>query len=392
MKPNFKKNSKNIIVKLISLILTLFLFSIICFGQKAFRVDLQFPTYLDLTKLSIAYDDGKTQIQIKNPVFKNGKLTISELFYSKYAALILRYPKKMHLNYGNSFFLSDKPAKIFFKEADSTGSPFDNYNLTNAYDFKAEKDQMKKNDFKEIKNLEDFIDSIGEKFGQPFDSLLKINWNNFNKQLSEKDLQYISQTGNSYYSFWFFRRNFNYLGFVTEDSVLSFFNANFPNNFKNSVEGNTITSILNGKILVKKGSVAPDFMCKAMDGNAVSLNSFRDKKYVLLTFWATWCGPCIQEIPILKAIREKYSTKNLEIISVSYQSSSYRNTADFIKKEKMNWINIYNDADLINAWGGNKTIPRVYLIDKLGKIVYERIIDDPDSPELPRLMQYLNQL
>ena len=93
-----------------------------------------------------------------------------------------------------------------------------------------------------------------------------------------------------------------------------------------------------------------------------------------------------------KSYQEKIFISNFRIISVSYESSLYRRTDDFIKKEKMDWINIYNDADLINAWGGNTTIPRIYLIDKLGKIVYDRETDDPGNLDLPTLTQYLNQL
>ena len=367
-----------------------FFFNATCFAQKRFRVTLQFPQQLDLTKLSLAYDDGKTQIQIKAPASSNGKMIVTGSFYSKYAALILRYPKKLHLNYGNSFFLSDKPAQIFFKEVGTANSPFDNYKLVNAYDYKTEKDKMKKNTFGEVKNLEDFLDSLGEKFEPPLDSLLQQNWDSKNKKLFEKGLEYVSKTGNSYYSFWYFRRNLSYPTYITADSVLRFFDTNFPDSFKKSEEGNTIKSLLHG-MMVKKGNTAPNFTCKDMNEKSISLYDYRGKKYVLLTFWATWCGPCIEEIPVIRSIKEKYSIQNLEIISVSYQST-YLATANLIKKEKMKWINIYNDTDLINAWGGTKAIPRVYLIDKLGKIIYDRDVDDPGNLELPVLKQYLNQL
>ena len=58
----------------------------------------------------------------------------------------------------------------------------------------------------------------------------------------------------------------------------------------------------------------------------------------------------------------------------------------------MNWVNIYNAADLINAWGGNKAIPRLYLIDKSGTIIYDKDIDDIGNLQLTNLKQYLNEL
>ncbi len=142
---------------------------------------------------------------------------------------------------------------------------------------------------------------------------------------------------------------------------------------------------------IKSKNVAPDFISKSIDNKKITLSEYQGKKNVLIIFWATWCSPCLEEIPIIKRIREKYSGENLEIIYVSY-ASDYLKYLKFIKEKKMNWINIYNDVDLINSYGGYKAIPRIYLINTFGKIVYNKDVDDVYDPQLSNLKYLLESM
>lgn len=364
-------------------------------GVNKFSVTIKFPNGFDFTKLNVGYDNGKSQVNIKLPPTKNGSIIVSGEYYSIYAAIILRYPKSKHYNYGNSFFLTQKPAQITFIKSDTISSPFDNYKLINAYDFKIEKDKMNQNSGIVLKELEDLALSLGDDFNKVFEDSTELNksWNTKNRILFDKEMDYVSKTGDSYYSFWYFRRDLSRPYYINADSTIRFFTTTFPSKFINSTEGNTILTLISGQETVKKGNTAPDFVCKDATGNTVSLKDYRQKKYVLLTFWATWCGPCLQEIPEIKSIRKKYSNQNLEIISVCYPSSQNLFSKE-IKKQKMDWINIYNDVDMINSYGGYKGIPRVYLINLSGQIIYDRLSDDANmkGPELPKLRKYLSEL
>lgn len=347
-------------------------------AQKQFAVTVKLPPQLDTKKLSVLFDDGKSENRISNPVIKNNAIHISQPYYGQYAAIILRYPEpdRKLFNYYRYFFVAEKPATITLLPYDSAQSPFDHYQLSNACDFKSEQEQMHQYDSVERKELDDYNALINEgKTGAANDSIAQAKGLEKFDKWNKKDLEFIRKYPDSYYSFWFFRRYLMQSDAATPDSLLSIYNTIFPAAFKNSEEGNTIVKVLKGRIGVHKNGTAPDFTGKDSSGKMVALKDYLGKKNVLLVFWATWCVPCMQEVPAIKEIRNQYSAQQLEIISVALPSD-YATFARVTKEKGMNWINIYNDADIINSYNANNSIPRVYLIDKSGTIVYDKNEDE----------------
>lgn len=113
---------------------------------------------------------------------------------------------------------------------------------------------------------------------------------------------------------------------------------------------------------------APNFYWRTQD-NEASLYQILKHKVVLINFWATWCGPCVKEIPDLIEIQEEFTNQNFEIIGVSIDKSASR-VEEFIKNVKVNYIIIHDpNAELLEAFGGSVGIPTTYLINREGKIV-----------------------
>lgn len=124
------------------------------------------------------------------------------------------------------------------------------------------------------------------------------------------------------------------------------------------------------------GSPAPDFTQNDVDGTPVSLSSFKGK-YVLLDFWASWCGPCRQENPHVVRVYDKYKDKNFTILSVSLDKPEAKAAwLKAIKDDGLSWTQVSDlkfwdnaAATLYNV----SFIPQNYLIGPDGKIVAKNL-------------------
>jgi peroxiredoxin len=123
------------------------------------------------------------------------------------------------------------------------------------------------------------------------------------------------------------------------------------------------------KRLDKVGKPATAFATENIKGGPVRLADYRGK-YVLLDFWATWCAPCLSELPRLQSAYATYHNAGFEIIGVSLDENKAA-VIDFTKVRKIPWPQVHNASssfDLVEAFGVI-TIPAVYLIDPEGVIV-----------------------
>jgi thiol-disulfide isomerase/thioredoxin len=130
------------------------------------------------------------------------------------------------------------------------------------------------------------------------------------------------------------------------------------------------------------GSMAPDFKAhNFVTGETVPLSSQRGK-VVILTFWASWCGPCKRELPILENAQRFLGKDKLTVFAVSFEENP--EAAKALKKAAANWqINVIEDH---NAWIARRyaisSIPHLFIIDRDGKVVAnhlgygDRTVDD----------------
>ena len=112
----------------------------------------------------------------------------------------------------------------------------------------------------------------------------------------------------------------------------------------------------------------PDFTLRDTNGNAVTLSSFRGKSPVLLTFWATWCGYCREEIPRLVKLKEKYGDR-LAVLGIDIEEPADK-VAAMAAKLKVNYPQLLDmDGEVAGAYGV-VGVPTLVLIDREGKGVY----------------------
>ena len=129
------------------------------------------------------------------------------------------------------------------------------------------------------------------------------------------------------------------------------------------------TSMAKNKANLAEGKAAPDFTAKTVKGEEVKLSSLKGQ-VVLLDFWATWCAPCVAELPEMKKIYEKHNGKGLTIVGISADHDE-ETLVNFVKENDVKWMQIY-DADRKPASPGTiygvMSFPTTILIDAKGNI------------------------
>ena len=115
-----------------------------------------------------------------------------------------------------------------------------------------------------------------------------------------------------------------------------------------------------------RGKPATDFELADFDGKLFRRADFQNK-VVLVNFWATWCAPCIIEIPWFVEFQKRYGPQGLEIIGISLDDELNQKVKDFVKKHKMNYTLAMGDAKVAEAFGGIIGLPTTFLIDREGK-------------------------
>jgi peroxiredoxin len=146
---------------------------------------------------------------------------------------------------------------------------------------------------------------------------------------------------------------------------------------------------LSGSPPLGKSLPAPDFTLPNLDGKMVSLVDYKGK-VILLNIWATWCPPCVEEMPSMEKLYQELREEGFEILAVSVDASGDKVVTPFMKKHKLSFPALTDTGGAVKILYQTTGVPESFIIDKDG-IIVEKIIG-PRDWATPGAISYFRNL
>jgi thiol-disulfide isomerase/thioredoxin len=347
-------------------------------GQKLYEIEIIFSgTGVNKVKIGAQVYQGFQSIPLKqdSSYFISEKVALS----AKYPIIEVSYFSSKHSSSVYRFFLrnqkcklivhSDKDYDIVTVEKTSGVTSFEDGGL---------------NEFKVFAKAElETRDAYARAYNYDFtevDSSVLNNFTKYSDAVKQKSFQFVRKYPGRLYNNWLFI--YQILGDprYSNDELLDLYNRSLKPRHKDTFEEKLILNKLDPSRLALN-TIAPLRMDTFIDlkGTKYSISSFKSR-LVLVNIWATWCKPCVAELPRLKELYSKY--KNfLEILSFSTDTEEQK-LRGFIEAKDINWINVFNQPKFCNAFGSDMGIPQLFLLNEKGIILYSRFASSDASLDI----------
>lgn len=118
--------------------------------------------------------------------------------------------------------------------------------------------------------------------------------------------------------------------------------------------------------------MAPEWTLKRLDGTTLKSAELAGK-VVVVDFWATWCPPCVEEIPGYVEMQREHEAAGLVIVGISLDQAGVEAVRKFTERYAMNYPVVMNGGGVTEAFGGVEAIPTTFLIDREGRIRHRKV-------------------
>jgi peroxiredoxin len=127
-----------------------------------------------------------------------------------------------------------------------------------------------------------------------------------------------------------------------------------------------------GKKIIKEGDRAPEFTLATPDQRSVSLSEHRGR-VVLVHFWATWCPPCVEEMPRLEQLYREFFGNDLEVFAVNVDDGGAETVSSFLRQNRITIPVLLNPGGSVARRYGTYKFPETYVLDRSGTVRYKVI-------------------
>ncbi|WP_165372109.1 TlpA family protein disulfide reductase [Emticicia agri] len=345
---------------------------------------LVFHEGVDKKNLTITYDNGLTWQ--KHPLSKNN-IPVEEIIEAETHAPYLKISiiglyKEDAFDNNEDFYINAESGRIeFFRNLNRKD------NLRYKLKLEGVLDDIGQNNHKNTIRKE--VDEMAVIRQNPMlgtDESVRMSYNTKAALIQKKERDLIkSNSGQFYYQELFYKKIGQWNADFTEKEIEEFYVSNFDENFRKSAYGQRIANTI-ADLELDEGTIAPRFSQKGLDGKIIDLINYKDK-YVLIDFWATWCKPCVQNLPLLQELAKKYKSKGVVTILISSDSDE-EEWKNFIEEHNLDMIHVRDVEDSIGGTWKTNYIPQTFLIDKEGKIIYSAKVSKDESLEkLKRILE-----
>ncbi len=360
------------------------------YQQKKIDVKITIDTAIDILGLYVQIDDG-TKLHLLRDSLAKRSFRFTSPYFASYASLSISTSQGQDFEY----FLDDRTTDInILSEIGSTNvvnvlySP----NVTDLMDstqnpLRKVFSEFRKNDSDNLAVFDLWTSRAKELKSN--DSLRNV-YSTLLKSFHTRLFHLYAQYPSDYYTFYCFRMDVDFLINQLKDDkdyfskILDFYHSTFPEEFRNTLEGKKLETGIISKITSAKDGDLLDIVFIDIDGVEHRSKDFKSE-YILLDFWATWCPPCMAQIPHIRALQERFSNGTLQVIGISADQDSSK-MKDAIGKHQMKWTHIWDENRLLEAQLNVLAYPTLILIDRSGKIVYRRA-GTGDDEKLLRILE-----
>ncbi len=342
--------------------------------------------YVKLMGSGIKYTSIKSEI-------KNGKFYFSDKIEKEYEPVRIEVWKNERIG-DVSFFVLPGNMRINIRniDTDSKKNDIDFINIP-FVDIQQEYADLNKNIDKAYTDLYRFFDSVKRVNAVSLsDSLQRNLLLDLKQRKLSNSIGFVKSHLSSYYALHSFFYDVVLRSYDNPDS-LAYIYSLFSNEMQHTVIGKQIDSVISKKLIPPLNKELPFISFKTNLGDTYSIADYKGSQYVLVCFWASWCGPCIKNIPLLKELDDTYQSKGLQLISISIDDNEEWWKSAMLRNPML-WLQTctlpkYIVDQTIKQKFAVDAIPQYFLIDKSGKVVYNNFQskDNDSYDELQRILE-----